>query len=359
MLERKWHIDILRIILMYGIVLLHTISAMWGEVTINSRNFEIMMIYETVTRCGVPVFFMISGALMLDKNKQIKLKKLYLHNILHLVIVYFIWSFILALFDAVRTGQPIVSENLIKSLVDGYWHLWFLPPLIGIYIVIPVFRAITMKEKTTRYFTTIAFIFAVVFPFINQMSLYIHNDALKKSVANLNTMSGKFDMKVVCNYGLYFILGYYLEGVQSVFLWKRKILYTLGAISMALACALNIISSEQVGSVSEPFAGHYNLLIYMSCIAVFVFVKSCQVKLAYRIERDSTLKTIIKEISDNCLGIYVLHILVRNILVSKGVHALSFNPFFAAPLVALLIFSIACVITMLIRRIPIIGKWIL
>ena len=353
-MKRKPYIDILRIISTYSIVLLHTISLKWSEVTLDSSDFAIMMVYETLVRYAVPMFFMLSGALMLENKEHFSYRKLFSHNILHIVIVYLLWSILISCWDKLIAGGSLLTVDFKSAIVNGYWQLWFLLPLIGLYILIPIFQKIVMNERVCWYYVVLGFTFAVFIPFLIQIGQrYYPFSRFNTAMQDINTVVAKIDMRVVCNYGFYYVIGYLLS--QAEFSkTERHALYITGILTIIIAIILNIQASRLAGNVQEPFSGHYNLLVFTSTIAFFVAVKTIVGNMGERMNENNVMY-----ISTHCIGVYVLHIPIRNLLNSHGISSISFNPLLAAPLVALLIFLIAGMIAVLIRKVPIIGKRIL
>lgn len=113
--KRIYYLDILRVIACMAVVMIHASS---GYVTkdFGGFNFWVGNVFDSFARIGVPLFVMISGSIMLDKdysynNKLIK-------HIVKLIIFFIFWS---ALYDIVYnimvplfiTHEPI---NILKII---------------------------------------------------------------------------------------------------------------------------------------------------------------------------------------------------------------------------------------------------
>lgn len=72
-MKREVRYDLLRIVACFAIVLLHVSGGYWSVVDINSSDFTIMTVYNSLTRFGVPVFFMLSGLFLLNPRKKMTL----------------------------------------------------------------------------------------------------------------------------------------------------------------------------------------------------------------------------------------------------------------------------------------------
>ena len=67
--NRIVYLDVLRVIACFSVIMVHS-CAQYFVKDIGSFNFWVGNIFDGLARIGVPLFIMISGALMLDKNYQ-------------------------------------------------------------------------------------------------------------------------------------------------------------------------------------------------------------------------------------------------------------------------------------------------
>ena len=106
------------------------------------------------TNMGVPLFFMVNGALLFQKKLDVQ--KHYAKTF-KIFILCVLWKMISVLVVSVVNGispfengwSPFINYLLGYNVLDGYelGHFWFLYALIGIYIIFPVIRlAIEQKE---------------------------------------------------------------------------------------------------------------------------------------------------------------------------------------------------------------------
>lgn len=94
-LTHNIYIYYLKIISSFAVIVLHVSAQRWSKFDIYSTNWMITNIYNSIFRCAVPLFIIISGAIFL--NKEINIKKIYSKYILRLVIAYFFGGIIYAL----------------------------------------------------------------------------------------------------------------------------------------------------------------------------------------------------------------------------------------------------------------------
>lgn len=86
--NRIVYMDVLRVIACFSVIMIHS-SARYVVKDIGSFNFWVGNIFDGLARIGVPLFIMISGALMLDKNYQFSTQKIIKHIIRMIVFLFF------------------------------------------------------------------------------------------------------------------------------------------------------------------------------------------------------------------------------------------------------------------------------
>ena len=127
------------------VIIIHVVAKRWYSLSPSTFEWSVLNIYDCISRSTVPIFFMISGALFLDKQELI-VKDIFKKNVLRLLIWYIVWSLIYYL-----TG--------IKPI-----HLGYIPSLIGVYILIPVLYSIVNYEsgKYIKYYLIVFLWFEII-----------------------------------------------------------------------------------------------------------------------------------------------------------------------------------------------------
>ncbi|MBD5551431.1 MAG: acyltransferase family protein [Lachnospiraceae bacterium] len=344
--DYQLYIDILRVIACFSVVMLHASAQAWYDLPVESVSFKICNSYDALFRFGVPVFVMISGALFLAPEKELNVKKLYGHNILRLAVIYILWSCAYGLKDC-RTFiiSQVGWKDIVKEMIMGRYHLWYLPMLIGIYMLLPVLKVwIThASKKNIEYFLCLFFVFQIL---SETISAFHFSDTLGYVLTLIKP-------EMVCSYIGYFVLGYYLVhiGIPGK---CHKFLY----IAAVLSCVLNVVlgnylavrAGEPTGAIYDSF-GLFTMLISMGLV---IWVKETFAGMIW----NGKTKKVIREISDATLGIYVMHVGLIEILEEHGVHSRMMPLIFGIPFLAVLSFVVCFVLSAVMRRIPVIGKYI-
>ena len=176
--NRIVYLDVLRVIACFSVIMVHS-CAQYFVKDIGSFNFWVGNIFDGLARIGVPLFIMISGALMLDKNYQFSTQKLIKH-IIKMIAFFAFWSvFYCFMFKIV--GSIIIKHesidiiNIIGSLIKGHYHLWFVYLIIGLYLIVPLLRLWVndTNKKYVEYFIILS---------INHNNGFCLSNSLSKSL---------------------------------------------------------------------------------------------------------------------------------------------------------------------------------
>lgn len=136
--------DAIRLFATVAIVLLHTAANGVNRLPQGSPDWWLANVLDTACRAGVPLFLMLSGALLLNRSHQ-SAKQFY-HNRLHkLALPLLLWSLFYLLWSALKAQikqQPYGFETAAEQLLAGapYFHLWFIFMLAGVYLLLPLLR---------------------------------------------------------------------------------------------------------------------------------------------------------------------------------------------------------------------------
>lgn len=343
--KRMFSYDLLRIVAAFSVVMLHCAAQFWYTLELDSVDWKIANAYDALFRFGVPIFVMLSGVLFLNPSYQVKVKRLYTHNIFRMAVLYTVWSCLYGLYDSRNFAVAEIGiKPVLREMLGGRYHLWFLPMLIGIYIMLPVLKSwITHASKQNiQYFLALFFVFQIGRETIRALTV----------MDELHQVLDLVKIEMVCSYVGYFVWGYYLVyvGIGERF---KKILYA-GTIP-AMIC--NVVLSSWMSRRSDVANGavfdSYSIFTCWIVTAVFVFVLEKGNRNFG--EKQSAL---IEEISKDTLGVYVMHIGIIEILEAAGLHSMLLPIGIGIPTLAVCVFLVTVLLAALLRRIPFIGKYI-
>lgn len=342
--NRIWHYDLLRILACFSVIMLHSAAQCWYILPVTHSSWLTANTYDGLFRFGVPIFVMISGALFLAPGRECSLKRLYTHNILRLVIVYVFWSLAYALWTAHHNpGLGQGWKAFLKLCIEARYHMWFIPMLIGIYMLLPILRILTAhaEKKILEYFLLLF----VVCQILQQTALaFTASGTVTKALTLL-------PVEMAQSYLGYFILGYYLAHFPMKRAWHFR-LYLAGFVSIIAGALLSNYLSVKSGVPNTLIYDSYSIFIFLGSAAIFLFFK----EEVSRLRIGTRTGKVIRGISDCTLGIYLIHLMVMEGLYYLGFYSMSVNNLIGIPLLAVLCFVIGLMVIAMVRRIPLIGK---
>ena len=208
--NRIFYLDLLRTIGCLSVVLLHVSSNFTLE-PYGSMNYLLGVILDGASQFAVPLFVMISGALYLNEDYSFSTEKMTKH-IKKMVLFFLGWSLLFTLIFRVLKNilarTAFSASSIIIDLLEGPYHLWFIPMIIGLYLITPILRLWVKKEnkRHVEYFLLIGFVFSIVFPFLEFLVQSIFPDYMGvfESIHSMH-----FSHSV--GYVFYFVLGWHLH----------------------------------------------------------------------------------------------------------------------------------------------------
>ncbi len=355
--DRKLHIDLLRIVACISVIMLHSASQYWYELPVTDAGWMVYNTWDALSRFGVPIFVMISGMLFLSQEGEVNLRKLYCKNIFRLAVAYALWSVIYGLWDCRgwTFGPGVTVQDYVAEIVLGRYHLWFIPMLIGIYILLPVIKTFTdhCSKRTMEYFLLIFMVLQIGRSTLGIIQI--------PTLANI--LVQLLDVEMACSYVGYFVLGYYLYRYRLPHVWQVRV-YFLGAVSLVLAAVISLRASLYYGTPRAEAFDSYSVFTFFVTVALFVFFQEKISQISWK----GFAKKLLTELSANTFGVYLLHLLVIEWLQTKGFDSFTIGGailgetaagcLLGIPLLTIASFIICNAIIFLLRRIPLLGKYV-
>lgn len=344
--ERKLHYDLLRILAAFSVVMLHSAAQFWYDLDVRSSEWVVANSYDALFRFGVPIFVMLSGAIFLDEKYELNIKRLYKHNIFRMILLYVIWSCAYGLYDSKGFDFETVGIKVIlREMLMGRYHLWFLPMLVGIYMLLPILKSWVKhaEKKNVQYFLVLFFGLQICRETIRALTV----------TEELHHILNLAEIEMACGYIGYFVWGYYLVHI-GISQKLRKIIYWLCIPAVLLNVILGNVLAWRAGTPVAAIYDSFGLFTFILVTAIFDFMNRKGYDISFRGKRSN----IVKEIATDTLGIYVLHVGVMEFLQAQGIHSMVLPNIVGIPIYAILCFVICLLLTAILRRIPGIGRFL-
>lgn len=219
--NKKIHLELLRIFAIVLVVFNHTPAYHFPlSAQANASWTEFFMLCISIAiKVAVPLFFMISGALLLAKKESLSslLKKRVLRMLVVLIIFLLAQNFF-SYFCGAYTLKQVGYRILIGTTTAH--ATWFLYAYICFLLMLPLLRLLVEKMETQH------FLYLIALHLILGEFIPISHTPLDKWLP-LTAHHG-----FLCNIYIYAIIGYYLEHRISLLDITKKRLYFLASSSL-------------------------------------------------------------------------------------------------------------------------------
>lgn len=374
--QKNQHIvwlDVVRFIAMFTVVCCHCTDPFNFYPGTAPNIGEIKLwgaIYGSVLRPCVPLFVMITGALLLPVRGDAS--TFYKKRIPRVFYPFLIWSVLYNLFPWITgllglnpqiildffpyAGEEVMQQSFSVSLEYILMipfnfsilavHMWYIYLLIGLYLYLPVFSAWVEKasERANLMFL-LAWGVTLLLPYYYQfVSNYLWGTCSWNSFGMLYAFAG---------FNGYLLLGHYLKNLE----WSLKKTLAIGIPMFAAGYAVTFLGfrhitalPEYTDEMLELFFTYCSLNVVMMTIPVFMLAKKVKVN-------SERMKKALANLTVCGFGIYMIHyfftgpsvVLMRAIDMPIGLQI---------PVAAILAFAVSWGLVWLIYRAGKVAKYI-
>lgn len=330
---KKNYISILNVLACIGVVILHTFETGYTS----DANFVFEVLIRAIAYCAVPVFFMITGATLIDYRERYDTKTFFKKRLLKVIIPLIIWSIIYFIINFFK-GKFSINDLSFKFVFEYFFLVktnpifLFFVVIIGIYLAIPVISLIPQESRRK------AFLYIIIITFV-------FNQFLPDLLYHLN-LNYNYDLKFPLTYSgwiSFIFIGYYIDKYEIV-KKHRVIIYVLGIIGFLTMVVPTIFISYHKNESCSWFDEYYDAPCVLYSASVFLFFKS-------KINNNQIVTKIMpffNFVAPTTLGIYVLHIAIRDFLR----YFYTYSYFGMNLVLTLSILTICFIVVKIVQKIP-------
>lgn len=356
--QQKIHIELLRIIAIF-LVMFNHLSGYTLYMISDGFKQQFYMILTMITRINVPLFFMISGSLLLPKSENIYTvfkKRIIRYSLIMLIFEFglFLIQYNTDLLNGKIYTLTVIGylRSLISGTIDVAFSYWFLYAYLGFLVALPFLQRMVKGMKKDDFILLLAFhfLFSSLLPVINLIFNHFNIAAI--------SINGNFSVVLSTQkYLFYPLVGYYIEHHVNIehFNLKRISFCSLIAIlGISISCICTNYEAITTGKYTQNYV---QLFDYITAIAVFIFVK--YFIYAFKVSTfQNKFVHCISSLGTLTFGVYLLDPYWKYFFYSSFVQTL--NPYFPTLLISLLwcIFSIfiGSITTIILKHLPIFKK---
>lgn len=337
------YLDVLRALAILMVVAVHVVSnLMYKYNTLPASWWWIANVVDSLSRACVPLFVMVSGALLLDPSRHESLSEFFSKRLRKVLLPFLAWTVIYVLWRLFYHDEPLGVREILVGFAEGtlYGHLWFVYMLLGLYLAAPLLRALVRgaDERTLRYLIGLWFIVVSIVPILNLV---------------LDVTIG-LNFVVVTGYTGYFVLGYFLHRFNAVnpTRWFWFAAAALGALVTMFGTYW--ITLRNGGQYDGMFYDYLSPNVIVMAVFLFALAKRLSA------ERFGTSKSLpargVAALSATSYSTYLMHVIVLEAFKQNRLSATSIHPLVGIPLTIGATLVVCVGVTLLMRRIPLLKE---
>lgn len=193
--KRIASIDFARALAIIFVILTHVTESTYDLggnylVTAPIHNTIAGLAFHSLGRMGVPIFFFLSGYLLLDRNyDHDKMLRFYKRNMLGLFRVTEVWIIVYFFFSKILYSQKLAFPELIEELLffrkAETNHLWYMGTILGIYLVLPLLANIlkNIDKKIFVFVLLVSSAYVFILPTVNVFRKLLKVDDLASQLS--------------------------------------------------------------------------------------------------------------------------------------------------------------------------------
>lgn len=292
-----------------------------------------------VVKTAVPLFFMITGALLLKKEES--LKELFLKRIFRFALLMILFVLLQSVY-ASGTQLNQFSCHLKEFLLfetngKGAFTQWFFPVYFATLFLLPLLRSLVknLDKKIYIYVFIVQILFCgVYYSITNFITAPIHHNICANTIFN--------------SFIVYMLAGYFLENFVS----DDSIRFKNLCIFVLLSTVFIVVSSIETCCLGYAYTGNFTLI---PCITIYLLVR----KLCTYLRNNNLAQDIISQLGAAVLVVLLTENIFRNYLYPLFAERMSSSGFVryiaAWELVACVLTS-SLVLGLLLRKVPLLNK---
>lgn len=339
--KRLVYLDALRIIAIMCVIFNHSgVNGFLLYTTTDNVYVQFISIFiSSFSKIGVPLFFMISGALLLDKDES--LKDLLIKRVLRYVIILFVFCGLNFLYK-VHLGMITFNfADMIRKTTTGQMHTpyWFLYSYIGFLLTLTILRKLVKVMTNSDYY----YLFALYVIVCGVFGLFA-----RTFIGELN-----IPVALAADTVVYPLLGYFLAYRTDKSMFNKFFVSALMCAAIAGLLLNDLITSFDY----RHFGGWTESALSLFIIFAAAFVFSLSKYFFENVSIPHWLESMITTLGSCVFGVYLLECYVKDYFgfIQQYLYLIIPKPI-ASLIYLFCILFIGSGITFILRKIPIIKK---
>ena len=317
---RKDYITLASVVAALSVMFLHTNGCFWWMNPVNDTRWAFTNMIESLFYFAAPLYFMISGATLMDYNDRCTLGQYFVRRIKKIIPAFVVWNVVALFYDVyykksmmfapnanvftvlfkkgiiTDINNPLSSVNFFEGILTNKFLgiYWFLPAIMAVYLILPLFAAVE-KEKRRKIFTYFAIVWLILsklLPFFFNLIHVNHPSAFQWPIQE----QGMF-----FDYVLYAVLGYLVSEYEAP-AWMRYTVYGLALAAFLMHWIGTYFRVRKTGDF-YLFKGYEKFPSYLYATGIFLLIK----RISGDVMRWKPLRFVIEKMAKYTFATYLMH----------------------------------------------------
>lgn len=356
--NRIFYYDAIKALAIYLVCIYHYNNLDYNIIDSQDIGVYLNYYFHGISSMAVPLFFMVNGALLLNKPYKLEI---HLRKVVYLYILIFVWSAISLIGFIPIEGASYSLKEFLKS-----WfylkartsdHLWFLQALVSVYLFFPFLKTIydLPQRNLLKLFSFIIFVFSFGNLFLNSLFNivefifgfnYIKNDSWNYLFPSINPFGNYY-------YAFfYFTLGGILSEkvVNKEANLSIRVLLIIFSSALFLLFLYGVLMTKSNNVLYDTvWNGYYSIMTLTMSTSIFLFFS----KLNYKNE---VINHFLVIIGSNTLGIYLIHRFVGAMTISYFCNLILSKNLVLNLLYGSLLILSSLLIVLILKKLPLLKK---
>jgi surface polysaccharide O-acyltransferase-like enzyme len=298
--QRNLSADIIRVIAIYLVIYVHSVATRFVDYPDYDTSWWIMNVLYSISRICIPLFLMLSGAFLVEFYKPAPLGKAYAKRISRIVFPFAFYSVLYLFFKYFKKDIDVSITAIISDVFTGsiQFHLWYVYLILLLYLLSPFISNLLQKLHAKEIRLVLIILFLLMTLRFDYYLIFQNDIYLGEYIEFLSYLA-------------YFILGYYLLKVKLKS-WANYLFLSSGLLITVFGAHLFAIESPLGGD--RIFHSYQAPGVLFISIAIFNLIFHSTPNTS---GSKLSLSKLVTSISLLSYGMYLAHILVRNLLTFK------------------------------------------
>lgn len=343
------YLDTLRALATFGVIVIHVSTpALKMNFSKNADYFFIANLIDSMVRCIVPVFLMLTGATMLGRNYG-SVSEFYRKRIQRVLVPFVFWMFLYWVYFWIKLPikkQPHDFAGIVQWALNLLYeggiskHFWYFYMILAVYFAIPYMARLVQRLNRSTLLVGLL-VWAVICYLLRDIPVNMYS-------WKLTDLPGKL-LGWTLHSG-YIVLGYYVFTLAPFTRKHRLFALSVYGLTIVVCAVLTWYFSRKTGKLDLSIYGYIKPNTIVQSIAFFLMLKDMEF-------RNPILLFIQEKVCRHSYGIYLAHVMALSLFFDYGFYWKIGNPLWSVWFVSVCALVLCYLFVFLLHKLPY-GKYV-